>query len=143
MPRRRTSLLPILLTTTVLAAGCGSASKDSSGEQMQNQAGAGAAQVAASDVAEVIDARQKITTACDGSSPRSDLIPAVQSVVTIVKQGPSDRFETGNTDTPQTMTSVALDLAGALDKCGAQDLGNQLRAVATGAKPVQKGSPGY
>lgn len=142
LPLMRRTILPLLLTA-VTAAGCGSASDDESTESMQQQAGAGAGQVSANDVAEVITVRQTITEVCNGERPRSDLLPAVDLAKRITAEGPSDRFESGQTDTPQTMSSVAQDLAKALDDCQAADLADQLRAVATGDLPVQKGTPGY
>lgn len=139
---RRSTILPFLLATALV--GCGSASGDDSGESgAQEQAGAGSAQVSAADVADVIVARQTITEACNGERPRSDLIPVVQQVTALVREGPSDRFESGQTDTPQTMSSVAQDLARVLDQCQAGALAGQLRKVATGLTPAQKGSPGY
>ena len=141
----RSRSLPSLLlaTAAIAAAGCGSGSDDSSGEAQQNQAGAGSAQVSANDVAEVIGVRQAITRACDEGGDRSELKPAIDLVVGIVREGPSDRFESGQTDTPQTMSSVADDLAQALDKCNEPQLAEELRNAATGLKPVQKGTPGY
>lgn len=140
---KRSTSLPLLLVTA-LVAGCGSASGDGSGESgVSEQAGAGASQVSANDVAEIIVARQTITEVCNDERPRSDLLDAVGSVTRIVEEGPSDRFESGQTDTPQTLSSVADDLARTLEQCQAGALADQLRKVATGERPVQKGSPGY
>jgi hypothetical protein len=143
-------LLPVLIAALSLAApGCAvmgsneDAADNNLDEHQSRPAGAGPAQVAASDVETVILARQTITDVCGGDEPRSDLIAPVERVRQIIPEGPSDRFESGQTETPQTMSSVALDHATVLDRCRAPELAARLRQVATGELPVQKGSPGY
>lgn len=154
----RTSKLPILLTSLVLAGGvaaCDDEGENSLKEQQTRSAGAGAAQVAASDVEAIIEARQTITDVCGGGSstgggaaapdePDAEgLQEAVEAFVTVVEEGPSDRFESGQTETPQTMSSVAEEAATALERCGQPVLAKNLRDAATGETPVQKGTPGY
>lgn len=135
----RVTLVPLLVGAIAFgAAACGKtegtgdspANRESGGTAIGG--GGGGEEVAASDAADILNARRTINARCPaGGSGGAALQKPVSTIVRIMRvEGPDKVYEVGSGDRAQRLGVVAKDLVKQLDGCGAQDQAERVQRVA-------------
>ena len=92
-------------------------------------------ELSASDASQVLGATRTISRACAGDqTSRAGLPGAVETLVAETKENPNQIFEVGSGERALVMYKYAADIAGYLQRCGANGDAQTLLAASREAK---------